>query len=127
LGNNKSFYHPVLIKLGITSIKQQVSPIYTEEGVPLLLIIFPIISSSEKKDIEKENKDNPRFQLIKKMGGIDHNYFNENQLDNLNGIVNYNNVFKKLIFFPEQCLKNKLGKLYAFYVPVEFRKNSSKI
>jgi len=91
LGNNKSFNHPILVALGITSITQEVTAIY-ENGVPLMLIIFPIISPDEQKDIEEENKDNPQYLLMKKLGTAAHSYLNQSQFDELNGIVTLSSV-----------------------------------
>jgi len=96
LGNNKSFNNPLLVNLGINSIEEEVSCIYTTEGKPLILILFPIIDENEKKDIEDDNADNPIFQFMKVSGGAAHAYFNESQYDGVNGIVKRVDEFNKL-------------------------------
>jgi len=98
LGNNKSFNNPLLVNLGINSIDEEVSCVYTQDGKPLILILFPIIDENERKDIEELNADNPVFQFMKVSGGAKHAYFNESQYDGVNGIVkrvsDFNRLFK---------------------------------
>lgn len=87
LGNNRSFNNPILVNLGISHIEEEVSAIYDENGNPLILILFPIISEEEIEDIKYENRDNPLFNFMMKIGGAEHAYFNKNQFDDVNGIV----------------------------------------
>lgn len=114
LGNNKSFNHPVLVNLGITSITHEVTPIY-EEGIPLMLIIFPIISEAEKKDIEEENKDNPQYLLMKRLGTAAHAYLNQSQFDELNGVYTPSS-FDDLLYWPKLSFRTNAGviRCYAF-------------
>ena len=67
----------------------EVTEIYTDEGHPLMLVLFPIIDAKEREFIAAENSDNPQFQLLSLLNGANHSYFNESQFDKVNGVVEF--------------------------------------
>lgn len=126
LGNNKSFNHPLLISMGITSIKEEITEIYTDEGHPLMLVLFPIIDENERKLIMGENADNPQFQLLSLLNGADHSYFNETQFDKVNGVVEYTTL-SDMKFWQELSFRTDEDVVMCFFVPKEMRSDPEQM
>lgn len=114
-GNNKTLNHPLLIEMGITHISNEVTEIYDDLGNPFMLILMPLWSDEDKEKFERDNNKNWRFQFSKKIGTVNHSYFNENLYDEVNFVHQYINIENELLSNNVTKFKDILKNGVTFY------------
>lgn len=91
-GNNKSLNNPLIYKMGVTHIENDITEVYDENGNKLLLIICPQFDDDDKRVIEEDNKNNWIYSLSKQVGEANHSYFNESLYDEVNNVKRYTHL-----------------------------------
>lgn len=89
LGNNQTLNHPLLVSWGITAIEKEVTKIYDDKGNPFILILFPILSDDEKKQVKEINSNNFEYYSAVLSGVANHIYYNMSNFDELNYVFKY--------------------------------------
>jgi hypothetical protein len=58
MGNNKTLNSEYLYNLGIKSITQEITKLYDKHNNKFVLVLCPILTEEDKKNVEQENKLN---------------------------------------------------------------------
>lgn len=108
-GNNKSLNHPLLIELGVTSLKDDIS-MYKFNNLNMLMVLSKTVTAKERKEFAKRNNMNQRFMFTKLIGRENHSYFNDNIIDDVNFVYPVFDTLSKEIW------SNMLRPLHQFFI-----------
>lgn len=131
-GNFKSLNSEFLLSLGITKIDGEVTTLNNSIKKPLVRILAPHFTESEKTALNKSLQGNWTYELQKTLGKSEHVYFNENLHDDINNIdtslISQPYVLKYLLkikshYFILKSLKSKKWIIYK--IPMSQIKNTS--